>query len=409
MNYLNALYRKNNFGQPCFWYGCVVGVNAIRIKYGILGKTIIEEYIHAIKPNDVLQSRINAKRKTGYKFLSEIKDNNTLPVEGELINYLTTYLPDIRTTADGSVLPMLAKVYDNTNNKLFKNETSYFGQWKINGLRCFVSAEYNNGNIFNKWKLKFQSREGTYWNSLDNLESYLLSILPEEFLNRMVDEHMILDGELYIPGKSVNEINHYVKDAKCVENKLLQYWIYDIAIEDIPQYKRNEILYDAFSDYDIEFNNIININTHLSVKDRVRILPNYIIKNDDDAISLRDKFIDIGFEGLILRKSDGLYQYGKRNQTMIKYKKSTDGKFIIVDVIPEGLKRPDIPLFVCKNDINDQCFECHVGGSLDYQRQCLKNKDKLIGKQMYVEYGERSGVYHLPFHIKQTYILNGDS
>ena len=405
MNYLEALYRKNNYGQPCFWHACVVGINHIKIKYGILGKTITEEYIYAAKPREVLQSRINAKRKIGYKFLSEIKDNINLPVEGELINYLNTYLPDIRTTVDGSVLPMLAKVYDNSNNKLFKNETSYYGQWKINGLRCFISAEPNDGNIFNKWKFKFQSREGTYWNSLSYLESYLLSVLPEEFLNRMVDEHIILDGELYIPGKSVNEINHYVKDPKCPENKLLQYWIYDIAVEDIPQYKRNEILYDAFSDNICDLSNINTKDVHLSSTNIVRLIPNFIIENDDDAIYMRDKFIDIGFEGLILRKRDGVYQYGKRNQTMIKFKRSTDGKFTIVDIKPEGLKRPDIPLFVCKNDINDQCFECHVGGSLDYQRQCLKDKDKLIGKQMYVEYGERSGIYQLPFHVKQTYIL----
>ena len=33
------------------------------------------------------------------------------------------------------------------------------------------------------------------------------------------------------------------------------------------------------------------------------------------------------------------------------------------------------------------------------------NKDKYIGKQMYIEYGERSGVNEVPFHIKETRIL----
>ena len=191
MNYLNALYRKNNYDQPCFWEATKIAPRAYKVEYGILGKTIMSDIINTNdRVEDAIQSKINAKRKTGYKFLSEIKDNNTLPVEKELINYLNAYLPDIRTTADGSVLPMLAKVYDNTNNKLFKNETYYFGQWKINGLRCFISAEYNDGDIFNKWKLKFQSREGTYWNSLSNLEAYLLSILPEEFHFFYIEEHL---------------------------------------------------------------------------------------------------------------------------------------------------------------------------------------------------------------------------
>ena len=90
---------------------------------------------------------------------------------------------------------------------------------------------------------------------------------------------------------------------------------------------------------------------------------------------------------------------------MIKFKKSTDGNFIIVDIKPEGVKRPDIPLFICKNDINDAEFECHVGGSFEYQKMILKNKEQYVGKNMVVEYGERSGRNSVPFHIKSTYII----
>ena len=125
----------------------------------------------------------------------------------------------------------------------------------------------------------------------------------------------------------------------------------------------------------------------------------------DQATKYRNSFIDKGFEGLILRNPNEEYQFGKRNSSMIKYKKSTDGKFMIIDIKPEGIKRPDIPLFICKNDINDAEFECHVGGTFEYQKQCLKHKDKYIGRYMYVEYGERSGINELPFHIKTTSII----
>ena len=114
----------------------------------------------------------------------------------------------------------------------------------------------------------------------------------------------------------------------------------------------------------------------------------------------------MGFEGLIMRNPSAEYQYGKRNLSMIKYKKSTDGKFTIVDIYPEGVKR-NIPLFLCKNDVNDATFECHIGGSQEYQESFLHEAKKTvtIGKQMYVEYGERSGVNKVPFHIKTTYII----
>ena len=403
-DYKLALYRRNNKGQPCFWICGMKDYQTVFIKHGIVGKTIItDEYVTDRPIDEEIQSRITAKRKTGYKYISELRDSTTLPVEGYLYDYLNTYLDGFRTTIDNSLLPMLAKVYDNTNNKVFNKCSSYYGQWKINGLRCFVSAYINDGDLFRPVRLKFQSREGTIWNTLEELEDYLLSAIPQDILVKMIDNNYILDGEIYLPGHSVNEINHFVKDATCQENKLLQYWCYDIAIANTPQYKRIDFLNDYLNKYIKVFNDEYE---HISNEDKLIILPSWEVFNNEQAIDCRDKSIELGFEGLILRNPDAEYQYGKRNMSMIKFKRSTDGKFLIKDIIPEGIKRKHIPLFVCQNDVNDATFECHVCGSQEYQANVLKNKDKYIGKFMYVEYGERSGVNQLPFHVKNTYIIN---
>lgn len=403
-DYNKALYRRNNFGQPCVWYARSLDYNSIEVFHGIIGKTITKDIIYINRePREEITSRINAKLKVGYKNLWDIKDNVQLPVEGELLNYLNTYLPIYRTTIDESLLPMKAKVYDNTNNKLFKKTDYYLGQWKINGLRCFITAKYNIGNMFKPIKLCFQSCEGTYWNSLENLEYYLLSVLGKKLLTYMVEEHYALDGEIYLPGHTVNEINHFVKDPRCKENKLLQFWCYDLAIENTIQRTRNDILMNNLYDYSVTF---LSKNSHLNNEDRLVILPSYCIKNDTDATVYRNKFIDLGFEGLIMRNPEAEYQYGKRNLSMIKYKKSTDGKFTIVDIYPEGVKRKDIPLFLLRNDINNETFEVHLGGSFSYQKYVLDNKKDFIGKEMFVEYGERSGVTQVPFHVKQTYIID---
>ena len=192
------------------------------------------------------------------KNLWDIKDNVQLPVEGELLSYLDKYLPFHRTTADGTLLPMLAKVYNNTNNKLFKKVSRYIGQYKINGLRCLISAYHSNNDLFDTVRLKFQSREGTYWNSLHVLESYLLDVFPKKLIDAMIEEHYILDGELYLPGHSVNEINHFVKDPKCKENKFIQYWCYDAIIDDTPQYRRLDILGQVFENRTYEFTSLNN-------------------------------------------------------------------------------------------------------------------------------------------------------
>ena len=271
MNEYKPLYRRNNLGSPCFWEARVSGSstqNIIIVSHGIVGKAIQVEEIHVARnPKDEVESRYKQKRKQGYKFLDEIKDDNwSTPVkEDALLTYLETYLPYDRTTADGTLLPMLAKTFNNTNNKIFNKTPIRIGQYKINGLRCIISAKRNNTDMFKPITLRFQSREGTYWNSLSNLEDYLLTVIPNEFLNKMIDEDWELDGELYLPGYKVNEINHFVKDPKCKENKFIQYWCYDAIIDDTLQYRRLDILGQVFENKTYEFT---SLNNHLNNKER---------------------------------------------------------------------------------------------------------------------------------------------
>lgn len=402
MNEYKPLYRRNNLGRPCFWEAkasCSPTQNIIIVSHGIVGKAIQVEEIHVARnPKDEVESRYKQKRKQGYKFLDEIKDDNwSTPVkEDALLTYLETYLPYDRTTADGTLLPMLAKTFNNTNNKIFNKTPIRIGQYKINGLRCVISAKRNNTDMFKPITLRFQSREGTYWNSLSNLEDYLLTVIPNKFLNKMIDEDWELDGELYLPGYKVNEINHFVKDPKCKENKFIQYWCYDGIIDDTPQYRRLDILGQVFENKTYEFT---SLNDHLNNKERFIYINNYTIENEDDAVKYRNLFIDLGFEGLILRDPDKEYQIGKRNSSMIKFKDVMEGSFKIIDIYPEGISR-NIPLFLCKNDINNETFEVHINGTLKDQEKYLYSKDKFIGKTLYITFGERSGVSRVPFHVK---------
>lgn len=406
MNEYKPLYRRNNLGRPCFWEARVSGSstqNIIIVSHGIVGKAIQVEEIHVARnPKDEVESRYKQKRKQGYKFLDEIKDDNwSTPVkEDALLTYLETYLPYDRTTADGTLLPMLAKTFDNTNNKIFNKTPIRIGQYKINGLRCVISAKRNNTDMFKPISLRFQSREGTYWNSLSNLEDYLLTVIPNKFLNKMIDEDWELDGELYLPGYTVNEINHFIKDPKCKENKFIQYWCFDAIIDDTPQYRRLDILGQVFENRTYEFT---SLNNHLNNKERFIYINNYTIENEDEAVEHRNLFINLGFEGLILRDPDKEYQIGKRNSSMIKFKDVMEGSFKIIDIYPEGVSR-NIPLFLCKNDINNETFEVHINGSLKDQEKYLYSKDKFIGKTLYITFGERSGVSRVPFHVKTVHL-----
>lgn len=404
----DTLYIRNQLGKPMMWEitKCKhpIGHFYFKVSYGIINRIITTEVI-SVNMKDVdtqYNSLINAKRKKGYKFINELHETAEIPDNIALYSFLDKYLPYNRSNKDNYLLPMLATTFDNTNNKLFNKISNYIGQPKINGLRCFVSAYKNEEDMFNPIKLQFQSREGTIWKSLYDLEEYLLNLLPKELLINMVDGEFILDGEIYLPNKTVNEINHFVKDPNCKENKLLQYWVYDLAINNMIQANRqnylNKVLFKhKFEPYDKD--------QHFNNTNRLVLVENETVINETIAYNERNRYIRIGFEGIMLRNPDAEYQFGKRNRSLIKYKSTTDGIFEIVNIVPEGIKRQNIPKLICKNDINNEYFECSIRGNMKYQEEVLKNKELFIGKNVFITYGERSGVNQVPFHIKDVRVI----
>lgn len=397
------LFKRNAKGDPISWSIHEWGQdNEYIVHYGVVGGNKHSEIIKAkLSRGNEIESRIKAKRKEGYKEASELKDNAPLNIKGDvnLLNFLNTYLPKNNTTDEGFVLPMLAKVLK--DNKPF-DKRSYLGQYKINGVRCIVGAEQTN-DMFNPVRLTYRSREGTDWTpKLTWMDEVILPAIKDDLLDAMIEEGACLDGELYIPGYKVNDINSFVKNEKLPQHLLLQYWCYDIAIDNMSYEARRKFKIDNISRLCYTFD---TYEQHLNNKSKLVLLPDININNIDDATRFRDKFISLGFEGLIVRDTNAAYQFGARNLAMLKYKRIDDAKFKIVDVIPEGV-RTNLCKFVLRNDINDKEFECT--GNFDHSRQeyILKHKEEYIGKYATVAFRERSGVNDLPFHAKVININN---
>lgn len=403
---MNRLYRRNNNGMPTVWWASFNSdTNSIAVFYGLVRGNIRKEVYTVTQKdgNKELESRYNEKIKQGYQYLNEICDmHDRPPVEDEnsleLFNFLNTYLPkDLSNGNSNLLLPMLAKTY---NGNVWKKVSCMYGQYKINGLRCIITA-YTQNDMFKPIRLRFQSREGIIWNTLENLSDYLLSIIPANIIRDMIDGYVALDGEIYLPGYTINQINHFVKDANCVENKLLQFWCYDIMMEG-NQAHRN--MYRYHIKKPTSFN---SIKEHYNNKERLIILHNKYITNDNEAIDARNHFINLGFEGLILRNAKTDYQYGRRRANyMEKFKDAAEGDFIILDIYKE--KKRDLPILLCKNDINNEKFETRLSTSHIVQQEVLFDSQSYIGRTVHIEYGERSGIARVPFHIK-TVVINGDT
>lgn len=389
-----TLYRRNAQGKPIFWSVKKNEFNDIEVNYGLVGTSGHTEIIHNNrKPEDEIKSMINSKRKTGYKALEDLYDNSPSNlISDSLQKYLELYLPKYNTHEDGKFIPMLCKTLQ--DNKPF-DKGSYFGQWKINGERCIITASKSN-DLFNQPKLHYRSREGIDWtNKLSYLDEFLLPCIEGDILDMMIEESVALDGELYLPGYTINDINSFIKNVDLPQHYQLQYWCYDLCIENMSAVARSLTLFGKLSDY---LPVIKTINDHLSIKNPFVLLPCEDVLNISKAIEIRDKYIDLGFEGLVIREDNTEYQFGgKRNNAMLKFKRKLDGFFEIIAINED---KRGLPIFTLKNDINDETFDATLNATQIEQKHILGLKNLIIGKTGLVEYRERSGIKEVPFHAK---------
>ena len=164
----------------------------------------------------------------------------------------------------------------------------------------------------------------------------------------------------------------------------------------MPAQHRKELLAINFAKY---MPLILSKEDHLNNKNRFVLLPYRPIDDITAATEARDNFINLGFEGLVIREESAEYQFGgKRNNSMLKYKKKEDGLFTVVAVRED---KRGLPIFTLKNDINDELFDSTINVPQAEQRKLLIVKDSIIahGKAL-VEYRERSGIKQVPFHAK---------
>lgn len=408
---MKTLYKRNTQGKPLFWSIWIdhkyVNPKIINIKYGLVGKDgRFEPIVATRKIQDEIESLIKAKRKEGYKELADLYDNAHIAEQDisklGLVHYLDTYLPKFNTDNNGAFMPMLCKTLE--DNKPFERG-EYFGQWKINGERCIITANKTTG-LFEEIKLRYRSREGVDWtDKLSYLDEFLLPCIPEEIVDMMLEEGVGLDGELYLPGYGINEINSFIKNTELPQHYKLQFWMYDLCVENMSAYSRQHVLIDNFKKYVPLY--LKTKEDHLNNNNKLILLPNEDIEDISNAIKRRDYYISLGFEGLVIREKSAEYQFGgRRNNSMLKFKKKEDGLFEIIDIVPEGRKRANLGKFVLKNDINNAEFECTYNAPHNAQEEILVNKDSYIGKKCLVEFRERSGISRVPFHAKAIKICS---
>ncbi|MNF84132.1 DNA ligase [compost metagenome] len=95
--------------------------------------------------------------------------------------------------------------------------------------------------------------------------------------------------------------------------------------------------------------------------------------------------VDRGFEGIMIRNRNGLYESGKRSADLQKYKEFMDSEFRIVDVVVD---KDGLGVLECQNDLNEETFTVTLGSHSERAYQFLF-KYEFIGTWVTVKYQSR--------------------
>lgn len=133
-----------------------------------------------------------------------------------------------------------------------------------------------------------------------------------------------LDGEIYAGlesegGLSLQDIISAFRKPNANTPKL-QYWVYDIPLKDAPFRERFDKLHELVG---AVFEKAISY---------VQVVPGVVVDAPEQADSMFKHNTSKGYEGLMYRNLDGLYEFGKRSYDLIKRKTFVDFEAIVLSV-----------------------------------------------------------------------------
>ncbi len=340
-------------------YGILNGKVIISACTEILGKNIgranqTSNLRQAIQQSE---SMINKKIQAGYCFASS-ENNQT----------------------QESIYPMALDLYSKYKDKI---EYPVYIQPKLDGIRCLVLKEENNGNI----NSKILSRR------LHDIEGF--SAVKEECerlfkLSKDIDNFDInfLDGEFYIHGKPLQEISGIVRkqlsEVEVNEDKeSLEYHIFDVCLKE-----------------DLKFNNRFKLLSSL-IKNagelkKIKLVKCETVTSEQEGDQIFSEYISKGYEGIVY-KSNTVYESStsreKRSKFYLKRKKQMDEEFIIVSFDEGKGKSKGTAVFVLKTPEENE-FKCVITGDLEYRKNiynmCKKDFSKFKGKLAKVKFDDYS-------------------
>ncbi len=187
-----------------------------------------------------------------------------------------------------------------------------------------------------------------------------------------------LDGEIYIDRTvmTFQDMNGAAKSGKDVPEKpLLKFVVFDTPDETLEWRVRQTLI------------------EHLPVYEWGKTDPNVIIyrsqvrriNNTEELIAYMEEMVAIGYEGVMVRKLDGMYQCGYRSKDLLKFKYMIEREFTIISYEEALGRNAGTPVFIVQVSKGITCA-VNPEGSMEHKRKYWEMRDKLIGKKLTVRF-----------------------
>lgn len=210
------------------------------------------------------------------------------------------------------------------------------------------------------------------------------------------------DGEVYCQGMSLQSIRSAYLTLK-EETKSLQFWVYDVPVPNEDFKQRQERLFELAS----------------LVKEKgldfIRVIPGVTVYNEEQADTLYNEHLKLGYEGSVYRNTDGMYDFGKRSSGMLKRKPRHSNEALVLSY---ALDKNDEPVYNVKAVNGEQVgvefkLKMKIPDGVVVEGRNYRNKenaDRLVGKHIEYEWENLSdeNIPNKGVGIRIKEVLNGE-
>ena len=255
-------------------------------------------------------------------------------------------------------LPMLAGSFDKRKHSV---DYPVDVQPKLDGVRCMAF-----------WKgdhVELMSRGGKKWECCDHIVRELEMVLPKGW---------VLDGELYIHGKTFQEITKLVKKLR-PESEEIMYHVYDIPRKD----GKDIGAWDARSDALVNFYG----NLYEGKCSFIRTVETCIAADEQDVFKFQSQYLEDGYEGAIVREYDGIYRFGHRSNSLLKVKSFMDDEYEIIGYTTGVGRFEGCVIWICITEDGNE-FKVVPQGTTEERKEMYQEAEDNIGSLLKVKYFE---------------------